>query len=255
MYSQKLSLEGKVAIVAGGGRGMGEATSLALGEAGAQVVVVDYNQVRATQVANQVTGNGGAAIALRADLRQIGDVEAMVREALEQFGAIDVLVNVAGGMARHPWVETIEWTDEAWDGVIDLNLRYLFLTCRAVIRSMVERNRPGAIVNIASISGMDASPDHVAYGAGKAGIIQLTKTLAWEYGPRGIRVNAVSPGTVKTPLIAATITPEREAGIPLRRGAEPEEIASAILFLVSDLASYVTGQNLVVDGGVKLRFI
>ena len=254
MYLSKLSLEGKVAIIAGGGRGMGEAISHALGEAGAKLVVADYNESRATAVANQVVKDGGTAIPHRVDLRDTGMVDDMTKATVAEYGPIDVLVNVAGGMSRYPWVPTAEWTDDAWDGVMDLNLRYVFLTCRAVINSMLEHNHPGVITSIASISGLESSPNHSAYGAGKAGLMQFTKTLAWEYGPQGIRVNAIAPGSIRTPLVAAGITEESEAKIPLKRVGEPSEIASAVLFLVSDLASYITGQTIVVDGGVKLRF-
>ncbi len=252
-------LTGKAALVVGGGRGIGRAVSLTLGAAGADVAVVDLEPDRAHAVAAELTAAGTRAIALAADIRDADEVRRVVRATCEQLGGIDVLVTVVGGQhAFAAWQPTHLWSDEEWDLVTGVNLRYVFLVAREVIGVMLEQGRGGAIVNVGSVSGMAGAPNHSAYGAAKAGVIHLAKSLALEYGRHGIRVNVVSPGVARTPATAGALTTEQDAAmaekIPLGRPGAPEDIANAVLFFASPLASYVTGQVLAVDGGVMARF-
>ncbi len=252
-------LEGKVAIVSGGGRGIGGATSKTLGAAGAAVAVVDLVEERAKETALEIEAAGGQAIPVVADLLDSAQVEGIVGKTVSAFGGVDVLANIAGGAIA--WVEfrrMIEWTEDEWDLIQDRNLRYVFLTCRAVIKQMLTQGRGGSIVNIASISGVVSAPNHAPYGAAKGGVIMLTKTLAKEHGPDNIRVNAVSPGSIRTPATQGSRTDQDYEGyrdlIPIGRVGEPEDIARAVLFFASDMAAYVTGQMLLVDGGASVNY-
>lgn len=252
MYVEQISLKNRVFVVIGGGRGMGETTAHALSEAGAKTIVADYNESRATMVASAIVKSGWTAMPLRVDARDQDMVEDLFDKTKEAYGPINGLVNVAGGMARNSWSLAADWTDESFHDVIDLNLKTVFVPCRAAIKRMVAQGTGGVIVNYSSISGQSAASHHSIYGAGKAAVIHFTRTLAWEYGKYGIRVNSVAPGTVKTPLVAGVITAEAEAQIPLGRAGDPAEIASVVLFLASDLSRYITGQTIVADGGVSL---
>lgn len=251
-------LAGRVAVVAGAGRGIGEATARILAAAGAAVVVVDVERDRAEQVAASLDASGSRAAAIVTDLRDEDACRRVIESSQDALGGLDVLVNVTGGMSQHAeWRHLRYWTTQEWDAVVHLNLRYVFWLCRAAIPVM-EAAGGGSIVSVASISGVFGSPNHGAYGAAKAGLIQLTKTLALECGRSGIRVNAVSPGAVVTPATAATMSAERQATLaettPLQRPGRPEDIARAVLFLASPMAEYVTGQMLLVDGGVSAKF-
>lgn len=252
MYLNQISLKDRVFVVIGGGRGMGEATSHAVAEAGAKTIVADYNESRATMVASAISKTGGTATPMRVDARDTGMVEALFDKTTSAYGPVEGVINVAGGMARNPWALGADWTDEAFHDVMDLNLKSAFVPCRAAIKRMIKHGKGGVIVNYSSVSGQGAATNHSIYGAGKAALIHLTRTLAWEYGKYGIRINSVAPGTVKTPLVAANISPEREAEIPVGHAADPSEIASVVLFLASDMSSYVTGQTITADGGVSL---
>jgi len=252
-------LEGKVAIAAGGGRGIGAAISLTLARHGAAVAVVDIDTQRAERVRDQVISSGGRALALGADLRDKLEVERAVEKTQRAFGPPGVLVNIAGGMAGigATMQPLADWTDDEWHRIVSLNLSYVFLTCRAALRAMVPAGG-GSIVNIASLSGLQAAPRHAPYGAAKAGLISLTRSLAVEYGRYRVRVNAVAPGTIDTPAAAGSSAADTfgRSGrlIPLGRRGVPEDVAGAVLFLASDLGGYVTGHVLVVDGGASLRF-
>ncbi len=252
-------LADKAALVVGGGRGIGRSISLALGEAGAAVAVVDIETARADEVAGEIAADGGRALALVGDIRRAEEVDRLVGEASDGLGGIDVLVTVVGGQhAFAAWQPLHQWTDEEWDLVVGVNLRYVFLVARAVIKVMLSQGRGGAIVMVGSVSGMAGAPNHAAYGAAKAGVIHLAKSLALEYGRHGIRVNVVSPGVVRTPATAGALAPEQDAAmaekIPLGRNGDPSDIAKAVLFFSSPLADYVSGQVLAVDGGVSARF-
>ena len=251
-------LAGRVAVVAGGGRGIGEATSRALAAAGAAVAVVDVEPDRAAAVAAAIREAGGTALPLVADLRDEDACAGLITATADGLGGVDVLVNVAGGMTNlAEWRHLEQWSTDEWDRVLHLNLRYVFWLCRAAIPVMTVRGG-GSIVNVTSISGVFGAPNHSAYGAAKAGLIHLTKTLAVEHGRAGIRVNAVSPGAVATPATDAVVSAERKATLaaatPLQRPGRPEDIARAVLYFASPMSDYVTGQMLLVDGGISAKF-
>lgn len=251
-------LQGQIGLVAGGGGGIGEATSRILAAAGATVAVLDSDRESAERLAQRIVASGGQALPVVADLREEKACAGAVERVLSELGGIDVLANVAGGMSRHaPWRPFHEWPTDTWDAIVHLNLRYVFWMCRAAIPAMVERGG-GAIVNVGSIAGMFGSPNQSAYGAAKAALVNLTKTLALEYGPAGIRVNAVSPGVTLTREARAAMDSAARTAYndttPLRELGEPEDIARAILYFASPMAHHVTGQMLLVDGGISVTF-
>ena len=245
-----LGLAGKRALVAGAGQGIGRACALALHEAGARVACVDNDADRAAAVAAEVNG-----LPLVVDARRRDDVERAVATTVAELGGLDVGVDIIGE-AR--WGRMLDVTDEDWDASFDLVLRHVFLLAQAAGRVMVDGGAGGAFVAVASVSGLTGAPNHGPYGAAKAGLMALVKTLALELAADGVRVNAVAPGAVLTPRVLERTSQERLAAgakaIPLGRQARPEEIAKAVAFLASDLASYVTGQTLVVDGGAMAQF-
>lgn len=250
-------LVGKTAIVAGGGRGIGEAVSTTLASAGASVVVVDKVADRAVRVADGIAAAGGRALAHVANLRDDAELAGVVPAALSAFGAVDIVVNVAGGM-RAGWRPLRESDPSDWDFVFRQNVRWAQLLSVAAADQMVAQGTGGSIVSIGSVSGVFGAPNHAAYGAAKAALIHLMKSLALEYGRFGVRANAVSPGSIRTPAVEGLLTPDERARddltTALGRAGTPDDIASAVLFFASDLAAFVTGQMLVVDGGATVRF-
>lgn len=250
-------LAGRTAIVAGGGRGIGEAVSTTLAAAGASVVVVDKVGERAARVADSIVDAGGRATAFVANLRNDDELAEIVPMSLATYGSVDVLVNVAGGM-RADWQPLRESDPSDWDFVFRQNVRWVQLLAIAAADQMVAQGTGGSIVSIGSVSGVFGAPNHAAYGAAKAALIHLMKSLALEYGRFGVRANAVSPGSVRTPAVEGLITPEQRARddltTALGRAGHPDDIAKAVLFFASDLAGFVTGQMLVVDGGATVRF-
>ena len=211
-------LEHKVALVAGGGRGIGAAISHGLAEAGAIVAVIDVDPARAQQVCDEIVAGGGRALAVPTDLLDGEQIDAAVDKTIDEFGQIDVLVNNAGGMYSYVSLKPIhEWTDEEWELISSMNLDYVFRTCRAALKPMMAAGT-GSIVNIASTGGINAAPRIAPYGAAKAAVMSLTRSLAVEYGHHGIRVNAVAPGTIET-VAAAGQRPNGER--QCRRGLDP----------------------------------
>jgi len=249
------SLEGRVAIITGGASGFGLATARRFAEAGARVVVASRRVELCRQVAGEIGGLG-----LGVDVTDETQVQRMVQEAVAHMGRVDILVNSAGAIARTPVPDT---PLEEWEQVQATNLRGPFLCCKHVLPHMLAQGQGGAIVNIASYLGMHAGSGNTpAYGASKGGLIALTKALAVKYGPEQIRVNAICPAFVKTPLNAHIIdgafdpiAKEREiaAPYPLRRIGKPDDVAYAALFLASDAASWITGITLLVDGGLTAK--
>jgi 2-dehydro-3-deoxy-L-rhamnonate dehydrogenase (NAD+) len=244
-----LELPGKVAIVTGAARGIGFAIAGRLSRAGAQVMVADIAEDGAVAAAERLREGGGKATGVAADVTSPTEVGAMVERTLDAFGAVDILVNNAGITGRDaPLWET---TDEDWEKVLDLNLTGVFYCCRAVVSHMRER-RSGAIVNVASISGKEGNPNMIPYSVSKAGVICLTKALAKEVITDAVRVNAVAPGVIETPLLDQ-LQPEAidymKSKVPMGRMGSPEEVAAVVHFLASDAASFVTGQCYDVSGG------
>ncbi|NJK99921.1 MAG: 3-oxoacyl-[acyl-carrier-protein] reductase [Spirulinaceae cyanobacterium SM2_1_0] len=244
------TLQGQVAIVTGGSRGIGRATALALAASGAQVVV-NYarSQEAADAVVAEISQAGGVAIALAADVAQSEQVDELISQTKAKLGQIDVLVNNAG-ITRDTLL--LRMKPEDWQAVIDLNLTGVFLCTRAVSKLMLKQKR-GRIINIASVAGQMGNPGQANYSAAKAGVIGFTKTVAKELAPRGITVNAVAPGFISTDMTRDLASEEILKYIPLGRYGEPEEVAGLIRFLAADpAAAYITGQVFNVDGGMVM---
>ena len=250
-----LGLQGKTVAVTGSGQGMGRGIVLAFAKAGANTVIVDLDEAKAHAVADEVRALGADAVAMRSDVRKPGDIDAMVRAAVERFGSLDVGVNNVGGLAGRSPTPSLEADASFWDTVFENNLRTTFLCSQAFAKAMIERETPGAIVNIASISGLRASARLAPYGAAKAGVMHLTQTFAIELAPHGIRVNCVAPASIETPEAMGHVSESRRAAmgqpIPLGRLGQPHEVAAMVMMLASPMAAFVTGQTLMVDGGLS----
>lgn len=246
---------GHVVMVTGGASGIGLATAEALAAAGACVGVADLQSQAARDVAEAISRSGGQAIALPLDVRDAAATEAAVAELEARFGPVRGLVTAAG-LSRPAPAESMD--EASWDLVVDTNLKGMFLSCQAVGRRMLAHGR-GAIVNISSVNALGGFAGRSNYCSAKFGVTGLTDVLAIEWGRRGIRVNAVAPNGVDTPLVRNGIPPSfvtevLENRTPLGRMAKPAEVASVVLFLLSDAASYVTGATLPVDGGLCAGF-
>jgi 3-oxoacyl-[acyl-carrier protein] reductase len=240
----------KVAVVTGSSRGIGRAIVLRLAKGGAKVVVnCRGNEVAASEVVEQIRAGGGEAIAVKADVSQVDQAQALIDAAKKAFGRVDILINNAG-TTRDTLI--MRMTEEDWDVVIDTNLKGAFNCIKAASRQMM-RQRYGRIVNITSVAGLVGNAGQANYASAKAGLIGLTKTVAKELGSRGITCNAVAPGFVPTDLTADLPPDLIQLAIertPLGRTGTPEDMAAATAFLASDEASYITGQVLAVDGGL-----
>jgi 3-oxoacyl-[acyl-carrier protein] reductase len=243
-------LKDQVALVTGASRGIGKAIALALAAEGASVVVnYTSSQDAAQALVETIVKAGGKALAIKADVAQPEQVEALVKETLAQLGRIDILVNNAG-ITRDTLLLRMKLED--WQAVINLNLTGVFLCTQAVSKSMLKQ-RSGKIINIASVAGQMGNPGQANYSAAKAGVIGLTKTLAKEFASRGITVNAVAPGFIETDMTEGLKAEEILKIIPLGRYGKPEEIAGMVAFLASDpAANYITGQIFNVDGGMVM---
>jgi 3-oxoacyl-[acyl-carrier protein] reductase len=243
------SLAGKVAIVTGGGRGIGLAIARALADDGASVVVSGRDAARLDAAVKELEALGGAALAVAADAAKREDVDRLVEATRERFGRIDVAVNNAG-ITRDQLL--VRMKDDDWDQVLDTNLRGVFLMTRAVGKVMM-RQKSGRIINIASTAGAMGNPGQVNYSAAKAGVIGLTKAAARELAHWNILVNAVAPGLIETDMAAAIPAEAREAmlqQVPLKRIGQSREVAEVVRFLAGDGGSYITGQTIHVNGGL-----
>lgn len=243
----KIDLSGRVALVTGAGRGIGQSIAIALSGCGAKVAVVDINQATADSVAATLPGARGYVC----DVTDAASVTALVEAVEKDFGSCDILVNNAG-ITRDGLL--VRMKDEDWDAVLATNLRSAFLMTRAVSRGMMKR-RWGRIVNMASVVGIMGNKGQANYAASKAGLIGLTKTVAKELASRNVLCNAIAPGFIETAMTAAMPAEAREAlikEIPTERLGQPDDIAGAVAWLSSDLAAYVTGQVIVVDGGLAM---
>ena len=241
----------QVAIVTGGANGIGAATARRLAGEGAAVVIADLDLAAAEQIAGAIQADGGQAHAVLVEVSQRSQVEAMLAAALDAYDHVDVLANIAGIALFEPFLDLSE---EAWRKVLDVNLTGVYLCSQVVARHMVERGIEGRIVNMASTNGLVAEAQLAHYNASKFGVVGLTMTMAIELAPYNIRVNSVCPGLIRTRLTRTIVDdPEWRAEymdlIPLNRPGEPEEVASAVAYLASTDSGYITGHQLVVDGG------
>jgi NAD(P)-dependent dehydrogenase (short-subunit alcohol dehydrogenase family) len=255
----QFSLGGKVALITGGSRGIGEATAVAFARAGADVAVTSRKLPDLERVAERVRSEGRRALAVEAHVGRMEQLEPLVERVVGELGGIDILVNNAGTNFFAP---AIDMDERAWDAVVNLDLKGLFFLSQAAARVMRERGG-GRIVNVSSVSGLRVQVPTGHYSIAKAGVIMATKVMALEWANYGIRVNCIAPGAIDTRLYDAifTLLPEEEAAaqkeqarqrIPMGRVGESREIADAILFLASEASSYVTGQTFAVDGGALL---
>lgn len=249
-------LTDKVAVVTGAGQGIGRAIALTMARAGANVVVAEMVEERIAPVIAEIEGLGRKAIGVQVDVTRDVQVREMVAQAVKHLGRIDIMVNNAGTDIVK---SVVDMTDAEWDLQIDVNLKGTFYCCRAAVPHMIERRR-GAIVNLASVAGWVCYPKGAAYAAAKAGVMAFTRALAGEVAEHGIRVNAIAPGPIDTPLAHAVLDSMSEAqkqglldSVIMRRWGKPEEIAEAAAFLASDAASYVTGDTLSVSGGMFMH--
>ena len=245
-------LDGKCALVTGASRGIGRAVALKLAEEGAKVALnFAGNEAAANEVRQTIESAGGQAVLVRADVADEAAVQEMVQKTADAFGRIDILVNNAG-ITRDGLLARMK--EEDWDAVLSTNLKGVFLTTKAVAKLMMKQ-RAGRIVNMASVVGVTGNAGQANYSAAKAGVIGFTKTIAKELASRGVTANAVAPGFIDTDMTSVLSDKAKEAalaGIPLGRMGTPEDIAAAVLFLVSDQSSYITGQVLHVDGGMVM---
>jgi 3-oxoacyl-[acyl-carrier protein] reductase len=249
MDSSLFGLKGKRFLVLGGGQGMGEATARLLTSLGAAVAVVDKEADRAERVAAELTEGGATALAYAVDVMDDDALVASIDRVGRELGPLDGMATIIGMAAKGPLVDM---TMETWDLEQNRNLRYFFLAAREVARGLLRRQAPGAIVCVSSVDGIRSAPDHAAYGAAKAGLVNLVKSMAVEWSPQRIRVNVVAPGAIITPRFPDTGA-ENEAKmmavVPMQRRGTVDDIAKAVAFFLSDMTPYVTGQTLAVDGG------
>ena len=252
-----ISFENQVALVTGAGSGLGLATATAFAEAGASVVLADWNEQSVRAAAEEIAAKGGNTLAIRCDVSNDDDVAAMVAKTVETFGRLDAAYNNAG--VQNALAETADVTRQDYDRVMGINLRGVW-SCMKFELCQMRKQDSGAIVNCSSLGGLVGGAERGTYHAAKHGVIGFTKSAALEYGARGIRVNAVCPGLIQTPMSDQMVAAGQgdalkamENSIPMRRVGRPEEIANAVLWLCSDAASYVTGQSISVDGGFVMR--
>lgn len=248
-----IDLNGKVALICGaGGGGIGSAVSRCVAEAGATIAAVDLNDELNEATRRDLADGGLNCATFAADLMDPGAAGRVVERVLAELGRIDILVNVAGGTRHHQWGPLEESSDQVFRDVFALNLDYVLRVSADTARHMIARGQGGAIVNFASISALNGAPYHGPYGAAKAGISAITETMAVEWARHGIRVNAIAPGSVRTPRVMQFTRGEDPHAHPDgRRSVSTEEIANGVLFLISELASGVTGQTLTIDAGMS----
>lgn len=248
-------LTGKAAVVTGGGTGIGRAAAIQLAACGAAVAVVGLPAAACQSVRDEILGFGGKAIAVTCDVSQEDQVEAMMEEVVAKLGRLDILISNAGvGGAVLP---LLEQTEQEFSRVVDINLKGVFLCGKAAARRMIAQGEGGRIINTCSIAYIEGGGFHGPYGAAKGGVSTLTRTMAKEWAPYGITVNAVAPGLTRTPIndsLAADpeVLETFLAKIPLGRMARPDEIASLMLYLASDSAAFMTGTTLIADGGATI---
>lgn len=245
-----MRMQGKVALITGGGRGLGKAICLTLAREGADISIGDMDAAEAEAVAGLIRRTGRRALAVKVDVSRAEEVKTLVARTIATFGTIDVLVNNAGIFDKGP---VAEMTEASWDKVLDVNLKGTFLCSREVL-PVLKQNRSGKIVSIASLAGQAGGLLAGSnYAASKAGVICLTKSLAKELGPFGINVNCIAPGIIATEMTRAFPREDLKKTIPLRAIGEPQDVADAVLFLASEESKYITGETLNVNGGILMN--
>jgi len=258
-----MELKGQIAIVTGGGRGIGRAIALELGRQGADIVIAELDQAGAKRTAEEVGALGRRSLATTTDVTSRADLRAMVDRAKAEFGRIDILINNAG---IYRAASTLDVTEDHWDAIMNINAKAVFFATQAVLPTMIAQ-KSGAIVSLASMAGKIGSKTNLPYNASKAAVVSMTKSLALAHAGEGIRVNCVCPGFVETDMWTKVakeqgallgMTPEeftrqRAASVPLRRMEKPEDVAHVVAFLASPRSGYMTGQALSVDGGLVMH--
>jgi NAD(P)-dependent dehydrogenase (short-subunit alcohol dehydrogenase family) len=254
-----MRLPGKRALVTGGGTGIGRATAELFAREGARVAVSGRRQAELDETVRLVSGAGGLAVSVQGDVSRPADAERMIQETVRALGGLDILVNNAGIIVRNASVTSVSIED--WERVIGIDLTGVFLVSRFALQEMVRAGTGGAIVTVSSVAGIMGDPNLAPYNAAKGGANLLSKNMALDYARHGIRVNTVCPGRVWTPMPQSRLKPGDEPAeilarwgknIPLGRVGQPEDIARAVLFLASDEASWITGIDLVIDGGATI---
>ena len=252
--TDKLPLKQRIALVTGAGKGLGRASALALARAGADVALVSRTKQELDAVAAEIRASGRLAISLPGDMTRSEQADAVVEAAVAEFGSIDVLVHCVGRSLRK---QILDYSDADWREMIATNLDSAFFVCRAVGRQMRAQGR-GVIVNVASAAGLRGRPNNAPYSSSKAAVINLSRALALEWAPYGIRVNILAPGRFLTPLTSEEMSdPQKYAAyiqnVPLRRIGQPEELDEIVTWLASDASGFVTGALIVIDGGQTLQ--
>ena len=240
--------DGKVALVTGGSSGIGKATALGFARAGANVVIASRRVTEGEQTVHEICERGGDAIFVKTDVSKASEVEGLMNQTIEFYGRLDYACNNAGTFVMG---QLFELSEEEWDRTINANLKGIWLSLKYQIPIMLQQKR-GVIVNMASMSAIIGNPGVSIYSASKGGVVALTQSAAIEYAASGIRINAISPGVISTPMVDDIPTPlleDIQSKHPMGRLGKPEEIANAVIWLCSDKASFVTGHNMVIDGG------
>lgn len=251
-----MEVKDKIVIVTGAGSGIGAATAQYFANHGAQVIVSDYKEEKAQKTVDTIASNGGKATVIKANVTNFEEVENLVKNTVEQFGRIDVIVNNAG-IGPRQMSKTADYTLNDWDNVIAVNQTGVFYCMKLALQQMVKQGH-GNIVNIASLAGLKASPNNLSYSASKFAVVGMTKSAAMEYASKNIRINAVCPGYTESALLDKLLSARPDMDdilkktIPMKRYGQADEIAEAVAWLASDSTKFITGQTITLDGGTSL---